>query len=914
MRQCAVQFPAMRFEVLGPLRIEREGEPVSVTSGRQRALLANLLIAGDEVVSAERLIEAVWGDDLPSNPANTLQHGVAQLRKLLEPERSRSNPARVLVSEGAGYRLNLDDHSTDMTEFQTAVDRGRDLLEQSQPGEATDGLTAAMALWRGPAYSDFAYADFARAESERLNELRIQCRELLIDATAAADGPETVIPTLEGLVVEFPYREGLWSRLMKSLYQTGRQAEALRVYREASRVLGDELGIDPSPELRQLEEQILLQDPALEQTKRRTTRHNLPAFTTSLVGREDALAQVLEYTTSARLTTLLGPGGSGKTRLAIEAAHRVVNDYPDGVWLVRLDDLTDTNLLAATIGDAVRMPENRDQAVVETLATHLADKRSLLVLDNCEHLIDAVAGLGDKLLDRCPSLVILATSQEPLHINGEQRFPVPPLQLPGDSGSPFDDINTVPAVQLFMERASAIDPGIDQSPTSVAAIANIVQALDGIPLAIELAAARTDVLTPTEIARRLADRFEILDNGPRDAPHRQRTLRNTVEWSAGLLDPIERSFFERLCVFAGCFDVTAAAAVTATSGTQALSLIGRLVQRSLITRSSAVAGESRYRLLESLRIFGMEQLAQSGELDATRDLHLNHYAERTLQYDIALAGAGQSVAFEGMVADQDNLRSAMGWSLESRCFSPGVMVAARAGRFWDWRGSLAEAVTWTDRFIDAVDDQTVPALAILVSWAGYFAWELGEAARAEDLIARAVNIATEQGDDYARAIALTGSALQARVGGEAADAVKIDGDIREVAQQIGDGWLAAWADNHDGLSLLGVGDLAGARAAGEASLRGFRDLGDNRATGWALTVLAQVAHDRADYPKVIELAEEAATLSSAAEDGRNAAWALELAAEAAAATGDEAAATRFAADAAELLNERGVPFSPWRRP
>jgi ATP/maltotriose-dependent transcriptional regulator MalT len=242
------------------------------------------------------------------------------------------------------------------------------------------------------------------------------------------------------------------------------------------------------------------------------------------------------------------------------------------------------------------------------------------------------------------------------------------------------------------------------------------------------------------------------------------------------------------------------------------------------------------------------------------------------------------------------------------------MVAARAGRFWDWRGSLAEAVTWTDRFMDAVDDPAVPAFAILVSWAGYFAWELGEADRAEDLIARAVSIATEQHDEYGRAIALTGSAIQARVNGDAAGAVKIDGDIREIAEAIGDAWLAAWADNHDGLSLLGLQDLAGAAAAGEASLRGFRDLGDRRATGWALTVLAQIAHDRADHPKVVELAEEAAALSRAAGDGRNAAWALELAAEAANAAGDEATATRLASDAADLLRERGVSVSPWRRP
>ena len=280
--------------------------------GASGALLANLLIAAGDAVPADRLIDAVWGDALPSNPANTLQHGVAQLRKLLEPGRTRSDPPQVLISEGAGYRLDLDGHAADMDEFSVAVDSGREALERGDARRAVKVLSAALAVWRGPAYADFAYADFARAESERPDELRIQCRELLVDARSAATGPESVIADLEGLVVEYPYREGLWSRLMRVLYQTGRQAEALRVYADAGRVLGDELGIAPSTELQELEEQILLQDPSLASAQRRAPRHNLPAVTTSLIGRAETLAQVLDFLETARLTTLLGPGRVGQ--------------------------------------------------------------------------------------------------------------------------------------------------------------------------------------------------------------------------------------------------------------------------------------------------------------------------------------------------------------------------------------------------------------------------------------------------------------------------------------------------------------------------------------------------------------------------------------------------------------------------
>ena len=276
---------------------------------------------------------------------------------------------------------------------------------------------------------------------------------------------------------------------------------------------------------------------------------------------------MIEYVGAGRLTTMLGPGGSGKTRLAIEAAHLLLGSYPDGVWLVRLDDLADAELLVATIGAVVGMPENRDKAVIETLADHLADAQTLLVLDNCEHLVESVATLVDTLLAACPSLVVLATSQDALNVAGEQRFPLPPLGLPNDVDIPFDDLETVPAVALFLARAAAINPGLDTSAATIAAVSNIVDALDGIPLAIELAAARTDLLTPAEIARRLADRFEILGAGPRDAPQRQQTLRDTVEWSYGLLDADEQAFFTALSVFSGGFDVAAAAAITKTHRT-----------------------------------------------------------------------------------------------------------------------------------------------------------------------------------------------------------------------------------------------------------------------------------------------------------------------------------------------------------
>lgn len=902
----------MRFEVLGPLRVVSDGGALPLTSGRQQALLVNLLIARGDVVASDRLIEAVWGTDLPSNPTNTLQHGVAQLRKILEPGRARSQAPLVLLSDGAGYRIDLSGHSFDVVEFEEAVAAARRLLSGPGETEAARRLESALELWRGPAYAGFEYAEFARGDAERLEELRVQARELLIDAKTAMDGPAAAIAELEALVAEFPYREAVWARLMRSLYQEGRQAEALRVYQSARRTLGDELGIEPSPELRELEEQILLQDPSLA-VQLQVAVHNLPEPTTDLVGRDEALEELIGFLESTRLTTLLGPGGSGKTRLAIEAGRRVLGNYVDGAWLVRLDDLNDPELLATSIGSVLAMPENRDKPVLTTLTDYLTDKSMLIIVDNCEHLADSVADVIEAILEHCAGVTVLATSQLPLQLRGEQRVPLPPLRLPGEEGSPFGDIEAVPAVRLFLDRATAIDPGFDQGAASIAAVANIVSALDGMPLAIELAAARADLLTAVEIAKRLSDRFAVLNSAARDAPLRQQTLRNTVEWSYGLLEPDEQRFFTRLAVFPGSFDVVAAATVADVVEGEALALVGRLLQRSLLSRHSAASGTSHYRLLETLRVFGVEQLEDADELVAARDRHLDHYAELVRELDDRLQTADQMTAFAEVSEEQDNMRAAMAWSLESGRLGPGVSIAAWSARFWDWRGSLSEASTWMTRFLDAEPAEAIRDVALLTSWSGFFSWELGQEERAAELSAEGLRIATEHGDRLGLAASLTGKAMQARANGDPAEASRRNAEVREIAIELAQPWLQAWADNHDGLALLAAGHVAAAEAAAQQSLRAFGRLGDRRATGWALTVLAQIAHEQGRPERTVELAKQAVGVSIEAEDGRNAAWAMELAAEASREIGDHDEAARYDRSARELLDERGMATSPWRR-
>ena len=913
IRNGLVQSRRMRFEVLGPLQIARDGAVLALTSRRQVALLANLLVADGKAVPAESLIEAVWGHDLPSDPTNTLQHAISQLRKLLEPERRPREAATVLISIGSGYRLDLSGHEFDAIEFSAGIERTQQLLDSGQVDEAQTTIDSALALWRGEAYADVAYEDYARPESERLAELRANARELRVVVALAQQGPEAAIPELESLVAEYPYREALWGRLMKALYQSGRQADALRVYRDAARVLGDELGIEPSPELQQLEDQILLQDPSLARQRAERPQHNLPATASSLIGRDDVVDQYLEQASASRLLTLLGPGGSGKTRLALEIGNQSIEKFADGVWLVRFDNLNDPALLVGYVGAAVGMPEDPDHAPIDTLIEYLSARHVMLILDNCEHLLEQVADLTNRLLLACPRLSIVATSQVALGVTGEQRLVVPPLRLPTEADLPFDDLEASPAVQLFLERALSVDPNLDVSGPSMAAIANIVQRLDGIPLAIELAAARSSVLTPSELARLLLDHFDELGEGPRDSPARQRTLRNVIEWSFDLLDETERGFFVRLAAFSGGFDVRAVAAVTETSESSAIGMIGRLVERSVVTRQPSVHGTSRYRLLETVRQFAADQLKAEGNYPEVRDLHLDHFSQRAVELDADLMSQRQLAAFAQFVADEDNLRAAMSWSLSSGRTEPGVRLAARSGRFWDWRGSLAEGTTWTSRFIEAAGSSNLEDLAFLTTWAGYFAWELGDRDQSFELLAKGQAHARKHGDQYGYLASLSGMALHARVRGDHAAAVAFGAELREGADEQRDPWLVAWTYNHDSLSLVELADLDAAQVAAEYSLQGFRDLGDERASGWALTGLAQVWLQRGEFAKASEVAQQAAKLSQRMGDGRNAVWALEIAAEASRSAGNEVRALGYEADASLLLQERGMPISPWRR-
>ncbi|WP_165367560.1 AfsR/SARP family transcriptional regulator, partial [Phytoactinopolyspora endophytica] len=545
----------MRFGVLGPLSVwTAQGRLVRVPEVKVRILLAHLLISNGRVVPADQLIDDMWGSGLPANPNGALQTRISQLRRVLDD--AEPGGRSVVASRAPGYVLQIGPEDVDTGRFQALVAQAR---AASDPQARASLLADALALWRGPALVDFRDEEFARPEIVRLDEQRLTAIEEQAEARLELGEHTLLADELSELVSRHPLRERLRAAQLRALYGAGRQSEALDSYRRVREELADELGVDPSPALSSLYEAILRQDPQLAAPQSEppvsTVQGNLPAVLTSLIGRDDAVDEVKKLLDSDRLVTLTGPGGIGKTSLAIEAAHHVRGSFPDGVWLVELAGIAQQSGLGAPAGQAgpagptepvpglaavaelvaatlnvhdesiatVQRPADDPQAVVGRLVAVLKTKQMLIVLDNCEHVADAVAALTTSLLRAAPGLRIMVTSQRSLNVAGERLWAVPPLTLPDGSGG-LPALQTSSAVQLFVARAAAAAPGFTLDDSNAGVVEHICRRLDGLPLALELAATRVRALGVHELAARLEDRFRLLGTGQPRAQAQHRTL------------------------------------------------------------------------------------------------------------------------------------------------------------------------------------------------------------------------------------------------------------------------------------------------------------------------------------------------------------------------------------------------------
>ncbi|MFB4317537.1 BTAD domain-containing putative transcriptional regulator [Actinomadura sp. 21ATH] len=643
----------MRFGVLGPLEVATDGgRPVRIPELKVRALLADLLVHGGAPVSSGRLIDDLWGPERPGDPAGALRVKVSQLRRALE---DAEPGGRELVESGrAGYRVRAD---LDADRFRERVARAR---ATADPAARAELLTGALALWRGPALADFADEEFARAAAARLEEERLTALDDLAEARLALGEHHALVAELGDLAVRHPLRERLQANLIRALYRSGRQHEALEGYRRLRDRLRDELGLDPSPELAALHQAILEQDPSLRAPARAVPRANLPVPLTELIGRAAEVDAVRGHLARSRLVTLTGPGGVGKTRLALEAAARSAGSYPDGVFLVELAGLpADPDAIAEAV-TAVAGPEPGGGA--------------LLVLDNCEHAVDAVAKTADRLL--AAGARVLATGQEPLGISGELLHVVPPLEQ-------------ADAERLFAARAAAAAPGFTaDADADAAAVAAVCRRLDGIPLALELAAARVRALGVRELADRLDDRFAVLNSGRRGSPARQRTLRAMMDWSWEPLSEPERAVLRRLAVHAGGCTLLAAE-LTCAGGEVArpeiADVIARLVDRSLVTRAGG-----RYRLLESVAAYSLERLREAGEDGRVQELHDDYYTRLAECAEEYREGHARLRWLARLDEETANLRAALESTVRRGDTRRALRLTAALAWFWIDRGRTGE--------------------------------------------------------------------------------------------------------------------------------------------------------------------------------------------------------------------------------
>lgn len=818
-----VAATVVELRVLGPVELIVDGASLPLTAEKHRLLLAALAIRVGELVPAEVLLDALWAGERPASNRKLLHIYVSQLRALL--------PATIRIeTHGSSYVLELGATGVDAQRFERMCAEGRQALDDNNPALARSVFAKALALWRGPAYGELSYAEVLRTQADRLDELRVVALGGLLEAEIALGGTEDLPGRARALVAEHPHDERLAGLAMLALYRAGRQAEALEEYNDARSRLLDDLGLEPGPELRELQRAILVHDPSLQPLREGAPEPSLlPSAPGALVGRQRELAEVqaLLVQEDVRFVALTGAGGSGKTRLALEVARAAAPSFANGVVLVSLAPVRDSRLVVSTILAALGVCERPEQTSIDALVSALRPRELLLLVDNVEHLRDACSVLVD-LLAAAPRLKILATSRTVLHLSGEHVYPVEPLDPSA-------------AAELFRRRVREAEPRLSlERDTDL--VAAICARLEGLPLAIELAAGRARTLKPAELLERLDKRLPLLTGGPRDLPARQQTLRATLEWSFELLDDEERRALERLAVFVGGCTAEAAEEVCGAPLDRLAALVDHSLLRRLMTES-----ESRFSMLETVRELVWQQLGD--ERAALERRHAEWAVE--LAESATLRGGAQSQSVARLRADEDNLRAALAWSgaAEPRL---QLRLASALWRFWWVRGELAEGRRWLGAALEHEVDDPVARAQALVGIAG-LSWSQGDLAAARCHALDAVDAARLANEPFLEASAHTVLGLAAKQEGRFADAREHLGSSMAVAAEAGLEVDLYVAKLNLATVELDAGELATAEPLLEEVLAWHEGNGPNaEGMGFALLNLGLVSHGLGDQKRAKE--------------------------------------------------------------
>ena len=988
----------VQFQVLGPLRVLDGEKELQPGGPKQRSVLAILLANANQAVSIDRIIDGVWGAAPPEAGRHTVQAYVSSLR---------SDLGLTIERVGDAYRLSVEAADFDVMRFESLVEEGRS-LRPVDPAAASDLLVGALRLWNGRPYADLPGQDIFQSEITRLDELRLAALEERIEADLAAGRHAVVVGELEVATREHPFRERLYALSMLALYRSGRQAEALRVYRRLRELLAEELGIDPAPDLQELEQRILRQDSGLqpapttdrtetvamlftdfesstasweaqpvamgdliakhdlvlaqlveqhggrvfkqsgdgaliafptvapavavaEELQRRLqdrissmrmaidvgevearggdffgsvlnrcarllsaadggqivlseqaaaqldgdrirdlgeefpplrtlelVRNNLPVQLTSFVGRDQQLAEIDKLVRGARLVTLLGAGGCGKTRLAAQVAAQMLDVFPDGVWLVELAPVSEPDLVASSVARAVGVTESVNP--LRGLLEVLRSRQTLLLVDNCEHLLRPVSRLVTDCLKAAPGLRVLTTTREPLGVLGEVVFPVPPLSLP-PTAVPPSELLRFEAVRLFAERAEAAAPGFQIKTENADSVGLICRLLEGIPLAIELATARLRILSPQEIAAKLKESLSVLGTAPGDEVPHHRTMQATLDWSFQLLSQMEQRLFELLSVFAGGWTLRAAEEVCGGKGVpreEVFDLLAGLVDKSVVV---VVPGEgtNRYRLLEPMRHYAHDQLAQAGGDSVVRADHAHHYAQLAEDAFPGLVGPDEAIWWDRLEADIDNIRIALAWHLENGKVSEGQLMAGATWRFWLNSYRWSEGSDWLLRMVEAGPGRGQPRARALLGL-GALSYGAGASDGAVKLD-EAIALYREFGPQNELGWALNNRGIMAGLLGEWDLAANLHLERLDLARRIGDRLGIIQSAYNLSMAKLQLGDLDEAASSAEETLRLARTAGSAQWLYFALTGAAEVALSQGNVGAAGSVLQEAVDLS-----------------------------------------------------